>query len=932
MVPALLNTDNLDLANLLDRHPIPRTGDLQYAIVDFLLSYTRLTAHLVHFDIETLRKARRLGDGCSGMPELFSPMYLAKVTHIGRFHDPLLYTSYEDDFCLDPEGRILEWIEANFTFKIHTEVCSLIGSLVPRFPRLIEALVQFCNLSSSIAREAQFRAENIERSTTHARMQNQLVESHEFFKAASGLLSEVVDKHISGLSADTSTLLIRYLTEIYQASLHCNDDEMAGLKHSFQANAPGVHPLDLPEVIAYKWRFDMWVKLMRSSQMQLRVNTVSKMCDDLVNFWKRNNDAYVEDVRKGILEFFATYLLRSGIIEYILGPTCHPEIISVAANIVGFLAITHTFTNELSDLFWQTVTNAQDPRVSDAVIRMMNKIIELFAAEVFVYLAHKIEQLPLKAFTLPMREFCMHVFKWLKMNDDSDSACGPNYPPFAVSLRLLRESSVPPFEYPDVQAWAGDRFREQISTIAGKAESRRSVIELCLEYIEQDPDTSLGSLWGMNAVLGQAQYTDLAHLPRALQIPGTLVKELENAIQRSRGTASPGVLAPPACRARKDILQNMILKLPHCIDQALASRLWVALVGNGASCQEDRIIAWFMLNNLVRKTSFDNSFLRLCCTDFLPELEAPHFCAGSLDFVLKWVVPRAKMCDTQGLEDPDDLCFRGIEQVWRMILQCPADSIEAAATKALVKDVYIDNPALLSFQPERVRKIHQRLVNRCLGQLKSAAHKVKSFSDNIWSGEDETMAIVAADKQILEQEVIFIRSLALLREFMEAYQTRPEFSSPDLRALMPESPDDVRGDSAGLKYQSFDGNKQTDVMPLQVGRRNTAASLLASLKEATGFENYRIFYKGKAFEPSEKDICKSLEDLKIRDGLILVKRIADPASPTIKARPGVSSLEMEVLSHFPELWEYLSMGEMFAQEVLSPPCITQIAPKSHNAN
>ncbi len=137
------------------------------------------------------------------------------------------------------------------------------------------------------------------------------------------------------------------------------------------------------------------------------------------------------------------------------------------------------------------------------------------------------------------------------------------------------------------------------------------------------------------------------------------------------------------------------------------------------------------------------------------------------------------------------------------------------------------------------------LVDRCLSQLSSAAAKLKADNDGIASGDEDSMVIVPTEQQVRQQELLFIRSLAVLREFHRLHQAKSHFSAPDLRSLILDSPNDVDGESAELKYQSFDGDQQTDVKPLNIGKRNTAASLLASLREVTGFANYRIYYRGR---------------------------------------------------------------------------------------
>ncbi|XP_044718129.1 uncharacterized protein HRG_08771 [Hirsutella rhossiliensis] len=72
---------------------------------------------------------------------------------------------------------------------------------------------------------------------------------------------------------------------------------------------------------------------------------------------------------------------------------------------------------------------------------------------------------------------------------------------------------------------------------------------------------------------------------------------------------------------------------------------------------------------------------------------------------------------------------------------------------------------------------------------------------------------------------------------------KPKFAVADLRSFMSETPQQIEGDSARLRYQSFDGDEQTDIMPLSIGKLNTVSSLLASLRQETGFDNYRVYYQ-----------------------------------------------------------------------------------------
>ena len=310
-----------------------------------------------------------------------------------------------------------------------------------------------------------------------------------------------------------------------------------------------------------------------------------------------------------------------------------------------------------------------------------------------------------------------------------------------------------------------------------------------------------------------------------------------------------------------------------------------------------------------------NSFASTCFSEYMPTLPPECFCLGTHEFVREGILPLVNDVASIALDDEEGGNHPAIEQLWRLILTAPQGTIENQAIATLVSDVYLKSETIKFFPHHRARKVHLALVNRCLQQLSAAATKLKSFGNQAMNGDDESMEIVATDQQVLEQELLFIRSLSVLREFHSLHQAEPHFSAPDLRPIMSASPEDVQGESAELKYQSFDGDAQTDVKPLDIGRTNTAASLFATLCKATGFENYRLYYRGRLFAPQESDIRKSLEDLQIHDGIILVRREPDvPSSPT-RARPGASRVEVEILGHFEELWEYLSMEEKLAREI-----------------
>ena len=906
-------------------------GKLWQEIMVFYASFSRLTALFIEHDLRNLAMHGPAAQQTQ-IPDLLSLNYIQAFASLTRREEVLLHSGHlhngdpDCDYAVD-----MSLVLAEFQKSLRhrggpvahlKELAYILAALAPRFPKITEALAYLGVLVDSLLRDNARRNAGREEESDNP-FRNQIARGYQFFEIVSSALSNIIEKHVNHLTYDGAATLVSSLTEIYQICLATEGIVPSALIDSHLLSHPPIAASSIPEAMASHWKFTTFSKLIMSSQMQLRVMAVSSMCNDLVAFWRKFNDLS-DETNRLFLHYIADFLLRTGLVTYILGPTCHPEITTESSNIVGFLLVSTTYTNEHTDALWQTVTSTQDPRVSDALIRMASRITNLFSYDGLIYLCEKLHTVPVEAFGPSMRDFFESILRQLltKHTYDRPALDGP---PYGLCIRLLRLSSTfgpqSPTAYQDLQHFAIQKFKELLGS-GPSPEGRRDIYLSCLGDIAEKSPSALGSLWVLSLMLKPYNVrADLRSLTVDHGLTRLLVEEMEAAIPLAKRAGFSAVISGIQNTPRKDLITCILYHEPETVTKELGPRLWDVLVGSGAACQEDRDVAWQIFNTSLKKVPAraDNPFISTCFSEYLPTLAPECFCPGALEFVREGLLPLVNEPTSIILDDSDGFDRTGIEQLWRMILTAPENTIEQMAIHTLVSDIYVDSQSIMSFPHYRARKVHLALVDRCLNQLSSAAAKLKEFNDGVASGDEESMVIVATEQQTREQELLFIRSLAVLREFHRLHQVKAHFSAPDLRSLILESPNDVDGESAELKYQSFDGDQQTDVMPLNIGKRNTAASLLASLREATGFTNYRIYYRGRPFVPREDDICKSLEDLQIHNGIILVKREFDaPTSPTARARPGASPVDIEILGSFEEFWDYLTMEEKLAQEVNCP--------------
>ncbi|KAH8686753.1 hypothetical protein BGZ61DRAFT_45221 [Ilyonectria robusta] len=897
--------------------PMAKSPTLRSVVMDLYSGFAKLTAWFIAFDhhiIQELLSAQANQNRRS--PDLLSLWYLQSLHGLTR---PRFSGEQVPETELpSPRSDDASYLIKEFQGSQGGSLACLIQfaagliDLIPTFPRLADSLAPICQIAADIMGDpvlVLYTPQGV--STPKQRLEM----GHQLHNLVSDTLTTMIEKHVTQLNSDSLTCAIQALSDMLKLSLQGSHQAATDMVLEHRQSYPNLPPRYTAEAIVCEKRFSILTKLIRSSQMQLRVMGVTTMCGDLIAYWKRHGDTG-EEVSTAYLNHLAEYLLRTELIEYILGPNCHPEITFESANIIGFLVVTRMYREEHTDLLWQGITSSQDPRVADALTRMLTNITNLFDYNGLLVLCGKLQTLPIEGFTPVIRALWEAILRHMVSRPSVDRPT-LSFHPYDLCLRLLRESSIcgasSQVAHPEIQHAAMQKFKELLA-YGPDAEGRQQLYESCIKDIAEQSTTTLGSLWCLSMAIRPAVVAEVHVLTEKHDLAKLIVDELEHAIEAGRAAGVPAVLYGGTNQPRREFIAHIIQLEPQTISGELGARLWAMLVGPQSPGLDDRRAGWSILNT-VKQSSFQNPFLRTCLTQYLPALPPSCFCDGMLEFVRGGILPRLNEMGELLLDDQDMLAASGIEELWRLILESDDTNLVDHSVRTLAVEVYIESRHISTNSLHRTRLIHLALVNRCLRQLKEAARTIKASSDGTISGDDEPMVIVATEEQVHEQERIFTRSLKFLRFFLEAHQSKPHFAAPDLRTLISQAPYQVEGDSAELKYQSFDGNSQTEVKPLSIGKLNTAASLLASLKQETGFDNYRVYYRGRPFLPNEHEICQSLEDLHVQDGLILVKREEDGPSHPARVKPGASPLEVEISAHFDEMWEYLSMEEKLAQEI-----------------
>lgn len=896
-----------------------RSQEGRQSLTDMLIQFARLTGLFVAMDIKTLAEHARNGSDdvpdTASRPFLFAYSWLLRKEehqHIGRNLDLHYQWSWDDDVVALSEAFQTEGGSIMALTKL------LQGELqwMSREPKVIESFANPCKIVAKMVDDAIPCLDNRRNQPSQAIVaaEETMLRGYDFFKVMSAGLDSIIDKHVTFLPSESAAVHLTSLASIFRHALHYQIPAVRDLLDAPRYRDSAILEKQLPEAISVEWKFTILKKLLTSAQMQLRVTGVTSLCQELLGMYNRAKNHDIAS--HPMLVFFAEFLIDNEIVEYLVGIGSHPEIINESTNILGFLVVTKTYSSELTDKIWQTVTTSQDPRLVEAVLRLLRSNLNLFDYDSLLYLCKRVYGVPIESYTVPMRELCTEMFKRLTGKVVEDRLRPLESPPYDLCVKIVRESSIVntnlPAGYPELQHFATIRFRELLQHGPGP-DVRTGIYLACIEDISSKSPTAPGSICVINALLHMHMKDDLRKLTGEQGLTKLLVEELESVAVGSLDSVDLPVKGSAASNARRELLSAIIIHEPGTISAELGSRLWNVLVGSGSSSALDRDVSWQLLNSAVKNSGNKNVFLSSCFKDYLPLLPPSCFTIGTLDFAREamyfWIqdVIEESVIPDRKFESP------ALEQVWRMILTAPPNTIDAAAISVLV-EAYVSSKLILGLPLPMARAAHLALVNRCLEQLKGAASKLKMFSDDASSGSDGSMVIVASEGQFQEQEMIFARSLAVLREFLRAYQLAPHFAPPKSRLSITTAPGVLVGEPVAVKYQWFDGHKRSELEQVTIGTMNTVASFFAILEKATSFKSYRVYCGGKQVDPEKIDLNKKWEDVKLT-GLVLVWRCGDLDQPQSNGHN--APLEVEITKQFDDLWSYLGMHEKVAQEVCS---------------
>ncbi|KAF2875102.1 hypothetical protein BDV95DRAFT_665713 [Massariosphaeria phaeospora] len=910
-----------DQHNNIHRYPFGENfyvdGKAEHEVfLDFLESYLVLCTRLLRVDIETL--TNWTSDSVYDRP-LISAKHIRHINTIFKQEKSPLFTLLGKDYGADTEkmgNRLLsEFIKADGVKHLLHFADVACGKVPQQCQNWIATWVtQILNSVGWSMLGADKEKENA-------------LDCHKYYR---GVLQYVrrynVDMQAPSKVVDTGVTkdLIMHFSSLLQDLCHWDDALASELAEEFlefgdpdspssttsEAKLPtnrtesfGQSSEFFAPLVMNAWRFKLLRKYVVKGRMELRVMSIGLMDTLLVEIWREYSSSET-GVNHPVMQYLAEFLLHERVVDYIISVDSHPQIISRSGNIVGFLVVTHRYSERQTDAIWNTVSTSQDPRVVSATMTMLRGIVNLMEAPELLYLCTKLYDLPISSYTTDIFRFLRELSMKLQAKYVDWSATDRKARPWNVCIRVLQDTS-PSRESNKTTNSLHSEACEQLRMLASYvfADERYEIYQECAKHIATRSSKATGSVRAVHILCLAGSFHDAPFFQRHLDVTRHILEEV-CAFVKAEAQADYYPAQLLALQYRLEMFSHLLIRATEAIPVDLYHTLWDHLVGKDSHSNHFRDYAWAKFSEAVKLQS-DNEVCKQLISTYVPKLESQYYTPGLFDFVANYSFPTTRRQVKMEDGDKELLQIRGADLLWSMMMDAPAGTIEDRAA-TLLASRYVELDLDHDVSLEEVEEAHVALVERCMRELLSIYQAIRQGSGGKPEPNDG-MDMVASDGTQIRNEARFGRILHFVKMLLSHIRNKPEFnrskrSDSKVEALETNPP---FGNDIEVWYQNATDNELYKVF---MGVDATFKELYTRICQNTGFTKINLFARGHRLSVVERGHEK-INSMGL--GRLLVQKAAgsEVIQPMTNSSLTGSVFERSVWEHFEELFACMDAAD-----------------------
>jgi ubiquitin carboxyl-terminal hydrolase 34 len=666
-------------------------------------------------------------------------------------------------------------------------------------------------------------------------------------------------------------------------------------------------PDSFPALVAHSWKFKLLRKYLMKGKMDLRVMSIATMDVGLVEIWKQYSDRD-PTCNHPVMQYLADFLLDGKVVDYIISVDSHPQLIARSGNIVGFLMVTHRWSDGQADAIWNTVATNPDPRVVAATMTMLRAIVNLMKPTDCLHLCSKLYDLPIESYTMEILRFLRELSSKLveRASPDDYAARDPTAQPWNVCIRMIRDTLPQSHTNKEMQ----DLHNEAIEHLRSLAIHvpvgiRHAIYRDCAEHIGSHSTKATGSVKAIYTLASPLHSGDGLFFQQNQDVTRQILEEIPW-LSKTEKDAGPNNSQLFAFRYRLELLAVLISRAGPAIPTQLYQTLWDHTVGFHAISDTARDIAWAQLLQTI-KCAPGNDYCKQLVSSYLSRMDPSLYTAGMFEFVANYNFPVTRQLVATDQGERTVLQIPGADVLWSMILFSPEGTIEDRAARLLATRYVQINDAEGVLLTD-VEAAHVALVEKCMEEMRSACMIVRQRSS---SGKDSATVDTTVSELMLQDNESRCRRIILFQKLLlEKIRQKPEFNRSRRADSKVEDMDIPCGDAITVRYQC--GNDRQVVM---MAADHTVDDLYRRLCHASGYTKINLFAKGRRFDVVEQ-ANRKISDVDFGGNLLVQKpRDAQVTRPLTGLVAYSSVFESTVVKYSDELFSLMDSDDTISELV-----------------
>lgn len=525
-----------------------------------------------------------------------------------------------------------------------------------------------------------------------------------------------------------------------------------------------------------------------------------------------------------LLQYNSRFLRVNDLTRYIFSAESHASLVSQSADIVGFLVVTQSYTDQETDVLWEATTNSAEVEFAKASCAVLRVVCGYMDKEQLLYVVQRYSNTPVSRMGLDVINLLPFLFGKIEEKVSAGDALQKDRLATAfVCLDLLRHLPSDTL-MPLVNLLRTMAIAELTKYANFAADDRFAIYQSCFSDLVDRTEFATTSAEVLQLFLQKSiTSAEVEKLLRGLPLKA-VVDEFSTFTRQVATSDQPKVHS--ALMTRLEVIMILMGLTPGDPDQVIGDLLFDFLLGHSSLDMYAREEAWKRLKNATLSLHSAQRLLDRYLSEFVPILDAkfatPYLIQLILDPLKGQVRKTALEGTLQVLDHP----------LWKALVRFASDSNETTVNEAAQKALC----DLLFVYPQKLEA--KSTIVECQAAF------VRHLVDRLCIQFPDVKASLGEEPTNQQ----FQRAVHLLRTLLHASRvTQACFSSP-------ATPDTLHigmassADPLCFQVQIHSSERQADRIEAKASQSATLAQLSAAMQEHTGVSEHRVIVGGKSID------------------------------------------------------------------------------------